>query len=143
MLSVTTFVCLFFVIWCQTGRQRKAVTTYLYPDKPLDSGNFLRCEDSYIYIPVAFAIMFYLIYLVECWNCHTRLELLHKIDVTMVYEHVKQMQESLPFVWWEVVCYHYLRRTRQVTRYRNGDTFTSTQVRRRENSVQMDLFSFV
>lgn len=26
------------------------------------------------------------------------------------------------------MCYHYVRRKRQVTRYRNGDAYTSTQV---------------
>ncbi|KAK9511783.1 hypothetical protein O3M35_000379 [Rhynocoris fuscipes] len=29
---------------------------------------------------------------------------------------------------WKAVCYHYVRRKRQVTRYRNGDAYTSTQV---------------
>ncbi len=38
------------------------------------------------------------------------------------------MREALPIVWWKAVCYHYVRRTRQVTRYRNGDAFTTTQV---------------
>ena len=38
------------------------------------------------------------------------------------------MREALPVVWWKAVCYHYVRRTRQVTRYRNGDAFTTTQV---------------
>ena len=38
------------------------------------------------------------------------------------------LRECVPFVWWKAVCYHYVRRTRQVTRYRNGDAFTSTQV---------------
>lgn len=31
-------------------------------------------------------------------------------------------------VRWKAVCYHYVRRKRQVTRYRNGDAYTSTQV---------------
>lgn len=41
---------------------------------------------------------------------------------------MRQMREALPIVWWKALCYHYIRRTRQVTRYRNGDAFTSTQV---------------
>lgn len=32
------------------------------------------------------------------------------------------------FCRWKAVCYHYVRRKRQVTRYRNGDAYTSTQV---------------
>ena len=38
------------------------------------------------------------------------------------------MREAFPIVWWKAMCYHYVRRTRQVTRYRNGDAFTTTQV---------------
>lgn len=86
------------------------------------------CEDGYIYIPIAFVIMLYLVYLVECWHCHTRLELKHKTDVHTVYEKIHQMHESIPIIWWKALCYHYIRKTRHVTRYRNGDSFTSTQV---------------
>ena len=86
------------------------------------------CEDGYIYIPVAFVIMLYLVYLVECWHCHTRLELKHKVDVNTVYEKISKMREALPIIWWKALCYHYVRKTRHVTRYRNGDAFTSTQV---------------
>ncbi|KAK3093823.1 hypothetical protein FSP39_020639 [Pinctada imbricata] len=86
------------------------------------------CEDGYIYIPVAFVIMLYLVYLVECWHCHTRLELKHKVDVNTVYDKISKMRDAMPIIWWKAVCYHYVRKTRHVTRYRNGDSFTSTQV---------------
>lgn len=72
--------------------------------------------------------MLYLVYLVECWHCHTRLELKHKTDVQTVYEKIQKMQGSIPIIWWKALCYHYIRKTRHVTRYRNGDSFTSTQV---------------
>lgn len=29
---------------------------------------------------------------------------------------------------WKAVCYHYVRRKRQVTRYRHGEGYTATQV---------------
>lgn len=86
------------------------------------------CDDGYVYIPVAFVIMLYLVYLVECWHSHTRIELHYKIDANTVYERIQIMREALPVIWWKAVCYHYVRRTRQVTRYRNGDAFTTTQV---------------
>lgn len=38
------------------------------------------------------------------------------------------MRETQPVIWWKAVCYHYVRRTRHVTRYRNGDAYTTTQV---------------
>lgn len=30
------------------------------------------CDDGYIYIPVAFVLMMYVVYLVECWHCRLR-----------------------------------------------------------------------
>ena len=81
-----------------------------------------------MYIPVAFVLMLYLVYLVECWHCHTRIQLQCKLDVSTAYDHIRALQEALPIVWWKALCYHYVRRTRQVTRYRNGDAFTTTQV---------------
>ena len=72
--------------------------------------------------------MLYLVHLVECWHSHTRLELQHKVDTSTVYARVAALRQAIPVVWWRAVCYHYVRRTRQVTRYRNGDAFTSTQV---------------
>ncbi|GIY04173.1 transmembrane protein 151B [Caerostris extrusa] len=86
------------------------------------------CEEGYIFIPLAFMAMLYLVYLVECWHCTTRMELAYKVDSSYVYEHIQQMRETQPVIWWKAVCYHYVRRTRHVTRYRNGDAYTTTQV---------------
>ena len=41
-----------------------------------------------MYIPVAFVIMLYLVYLVECWHSHTRIELQYKVDINTVYDKV-------------------------------------------------------
>ena len=105
---------------------RVVVTLYTVPMTESDSVS--PCDDGYIYIPIAFVIMLYLVYLVECWHCHTRIQLQYKVDVSSVYDRIQAMSESIPVVWWKAVCYHYVRRTRQVTRYRNGDAFTTTQV---------------
>ncbi|XP_002740847.2 transmembrane protein 151B-like [Saccoglossus kowalevskii] len=85
------------------------------------------CDDGYIYIPIAFLILIYMVYLIECWHCHTRVELQYKEDVAVVYDMMQRMRDSYPVVWWRAICYHYIRRTRQVTRYRNGDAYTTTQ----------------
>lgn len=86
------------------------------------------CEAGYIYIPVAFVIMLYLVYLVECYHCHTRIELQYKVDVNAVYDKINTMRDAVPILWWKALCYHYVRKTRHITRYRNGDSYTSTQV---------------
>lgn len=92
----------------------------IYHDSP--------CSDGYIYIPLAFLLMLYVIYMAECWHCRARSELQCKVDVDSVYERVLRMKQAQPCIWWKAINYHFVRRTRQVTRYRNGDTYTTTQV---------------
>ena len=53
-----------------------------------DSVRESPCHDGYVYIPVAFVIMLYLVYLVECWHSHTRIELQYKVDINTVYDKV-------------------------------------------------------
>ncbi|XP_063080289.1 transmembrane protein 151B [Engraulis encrasicolus] len=92
----------------------------IYHDSP--------CADGYVYIPLAFLMMLYAVYLVECWHCQVRDELQSKADVDSVYERVLRMRQARPCIWWKAISYHFVRRTRQVTRYRNGDAYTTTQV---------------
>lgn len=129
ILTLLIYGCLSAIVWCRLAvittitvsyYGHRMANTHVTKSKP--------CEDGYIYIPIAFVIMLYLVYLVECWHCHTRLELKHKTDVQTVYEKIQKMQGSIPIIWWKALCYHYIRKTRHVTRYRNGDSFTSTQV---------------
>uniref|UniRef100_W5KUW9 Transmembrane protein 151A-like n=1 Tax=Astyanax mexicanus TaxID=7994 RepID=W5KUW9_ASTMX len=95
------------------------------PDEPaLDS----PCSSGYVYIPLAFLAMLYVVYLVECWHCYSKTAMLAQAEVAEVYERVQRLQQATPCIWWKAISYHYVRRTRQVTRYRNGDAYTTTQV---------------
>ncbi|GFR74845.1 transmembrane protein 151B [Elysia marginata] len=121
--------CLTAISWCHfTLAANKSTVKYRHSIALSDSGRHGPCKEGYIYIPVAFVVMLYLVYLVECWHSHARLELRYKCDVGTVYNSISALQEALPVIWWKATCYHYVRRTRQVMRYRNGDAFTSTQV---------------
>ncbi|XP_041668561.1 transmembrane protein 151B [Cheilinus undulatus] len=147
LLSLLMYGCLGVVFWCQVTRVTKisfnpAITSsftasftsslrgatgmgigghsMIYHDSP--------CSDGYIYIPLAFLLMLYVLYLAECWHCRARSELQAKADVESVYERVLRMQQAQPCIWWKAISYHFVRRTRQVTRYRNGDSYTTTQV---------------
>ena len=127
ILTLLILGCLTAIAWCRLTVVTRFITNYY--DMPVTrTSRASPCEDGYVYIPVAFTVMLYLVYLVECWHCHTRIELQYKVDVNTVYERVQAKREALPIVWWKAICYHYVRRTRQVTRYRNGDAFTTTQV---------------
>ncbi|XP_048885801.1 transmembrane protein 151A isoform X2 [Brienomyrus brachyistius] len=86
------------------------------------------CSSGYVYIPLAFLAMLYVVYLVECWQCYSKIAALAQAEVSEVYERVQRLQQATPCIWWKAISYHYVRRTRQVTRYRNGDAYTTTQV---------------
>uniref|UniRef100_A0AAR2IXA1 Transmembrane protein 151A n=1 Tax=Pygocentrus nattereri TaxID=42514 RepID=A0AAR2IXA1_PYGNA len=92
----------------------------LYHDSP--------CSNGYVYIPVAFLAMLYVVYLVECWHCYSKTANLAKVEINQVYDRIQRLQQATPCIWWKAISYHYVRRTRQVTRYRNGDAYTTTQV---------------
>uniref|UniRef100_A0A1I7V184 IRS-type PTB domain-containing protein n=1 Tax=Caenorhabditis tropicalis TaxID=1561998 RepID=A0A1I7V184_9PELO len=51
-----------------------------------------------------------------------------KVRVEDALDYITALRTSPPIVWWKSVCYHYTRKTRQVTRYRNGDAVSATQV---------------
>ncbi|KAK2860434.1 hypothetical protein Q7C36_004600 [Tachysurus vachellii] len=101
-----------------------AANTYSPDELALDS----PCSSGYVYIPLAFLAMLYVVYLVECWHCYSKTAMLAQAEVAEVYERVQRLQQATPCIWWKAISYHYVRRTRQVTRYRNGDAYTTTQV---------------
>lgn len=147
LLSLLMYSCVGVVAWCQLTRVTKisfnsALTSsfassftsslrggsgmgvtghsMIYHDSP--------CSDGYIYIPLAFLVMLYVLYMVECWHCRARSELQCKANVDSVYERVLRMKQAQPCIWWKAISYHFVRRTWQVVRYRNGDAYTATQV---------------
>ncbi|KAM9842048.1 transmembrane protein 151B [Aulostomus maculatus] len=147
LLSLLMYSCLGVVVWCQLTRVTKisfnsaltstftsSFTSSLQGASGLGVGGHAMiyhdspCSDGYIYIPLAFLLMLYVLYMVECWHCRARSELQYKADVDSVYERVLRMQQAQPCIWWKAISYHFVRRTRQVTRYRNGDAYTTTQV---------------
>lgn len=81
-----------------------------------------------IFEQVAFMGMLYLVYLVECYHSPIRIDLRHSESQDSVLTKLSQLRLVQPTIWWKAVSYHYVRRKRQVTRYRNGDNYTTTQV---------------
>ncbi|XP_076604127.1 transmembrane protein 151B [Chaetodon auriga] len=147
LLSLLMYSCLGAVAWCRLTRVTKisfntaltnsftaSFTSSLRGSSGMGVGGHSMiyhdspCSDGYIYIPLAFLLMLYILYMVECWHCRARSELQYKADVDSVYERVLRMRQAQPCIWWKAISYHFVRRTRQVTRYRNGDAYTTTQV---------------
>uniref|UniRef100_A0A8C5HME2 Transmembrane protein 151Ba n=1 Tax=Gouania willdenowi TaxID=441366 RepID=A0A8C5HME2_GOUWI len=127
LLSLLMYGCVGVMVWCQVTKVTRLSFDSAYKGKSMmyhDS----PCSNGYLYIPLAFLVMLYVVYLVECWHCYIKNELQHKVDVENVTERIQRMQQATPCIWWKAISYHYVRRTRQVTRYRNGDAYTTMQV---------------
>ncbi|XP_031688479.1 transmembrane protein 151A [Oncorhynchus kisutch] len=112
------------VVVSATAATTAAAASSDLPQLHLDS----PCSSGYVYIPLAFLAMLYVVYLVECWHCYSKTAILAHAETAEVYERVTKLQQATPCIWWKAISYHYVRRTRQVTRYRNGDAYTTTQV---------------
>ncbi|KAJ1522634.1 hypothetical protein ONE63_001806 [Megalurothrips usitatus] len=124
MLTLLIMACCGAVTWCRLTE----VTRVMLPRQRM-SGSGTPCEAGYLYIPVCFLALLYLVYLAECWHSRAQLSLQgHAQTLAEVLCFVQQMRSAEPVVWWKAVCYHYVRRKRQVTRYRHGEGYTATQV---------------
>ncbi|XP_046968223.1 transmembrane protein 151B-like [Vanessa cardui] len=127
LLTLMIVGCLASVTWCSTAEiDRELIDLNTYPIKRTVRES--PCDVGYAYIPIAFVLLLYLVYLVECYHSTARIQLARRVDVTAVSARVHAMRNANPRVWWKAICYHYVRRKRQVTRYRNGDAYTTTQV---------------
>ncbi|KAJ8281874.1 hypothetical protein COCON_G00043930 [Conger conger] len=132
LLTLLMYGCFCTLAWC--GLCRVPVLAPEDPGGGYHPGERARlqhdspCSSGYVYIPLAFLAMLYVVYLVECWHCYSKTATLAQAEVAEVYERVQRLQQATPCIWWKAISYHYVRRTRQVTRYRNGDAYTTTQV---------------
>ncbi|XP_011699135.1 PREDICTED: uncharacterized protein LOC105456637 isoform X3 [Wasmannia auropunctata] len=128
VLTVLIYGCLAAVTWCRCANVTKIMVNFT--KTPIRSTRHVSspCDDGYIYIPVAFMGMLYLVYLVECYHSPIRIDLLHAESQDSVLSKLAQLKMAQPRIWWKAVSYHYVRRKRQITRYRNGDNYTTTQV---------------
>ncbi|XP_045136667.1 transmembrane protein 151B-like [Portunus trituberculatus] len=127
ILTLLILACLAAIAWCRLTQVTKVFLDF--DTFPITMTRKLSaCEDGYLYIPVAFLAMLYLVYLLECFHCPTRMQLTHTTPASHVEAMIEAMRAAQPVIWWKAMCYHYVRRCRHVTRYRNGDAYTSTQV---------------
>ncbi|XP_066532609.1 transmembrane protein 151B [Hoplias malabaricus] len=127
LLTLLMYGCVVAMTWCSVTKVTRLTFDSAFKGKSM-MYHESPCSNGYIYIPVAFLLMLYVVYLVECWHCYIHSELQYKVDLESIAERVQRMQQATPCIWWKAISYHYVRRTRQVTRYRNGDAYTTTQV---------------
>lgn len=114
--------CGFYAAWCHFKHMAYSGL------QPLLIYHHGPCAQGYNFVPIVFGLMLYIVYVMECWHSRSKLATMKKVSVEDALQYLKSLRNSLPIVWWKSVCYHYVRKTRQVTRYRNGDAVPATQV---------------
>ena len=67
-------------------------------------------------------------YLVCSWVTKVYLQLSESNPASDVTAFLNSLRCAQPIIWWKAVCYHYVRRSRHVTRFRDGGAFTTSQV---------------
>ncbi|VDO37892.1 unnamed protein product [Haemonchus placei] len=114
--------CGFYAAWCHFKHMAYSGL------QPLLIYHHGPCAQGYNFVPIVFGLMLYIVYVMECWHSRSKLSTIKKVRVEDAMQYLKSLRNALPIVWWKSVCYHYVRKTRQVTRYRNGDAVPATQV---------------
>ncbi|KAF1763680.1 hypothetical protein GCK72_003625 [Caenorhabditis remanei] len=122
MCSLLLALCFFYATYCHVKHEAYSGS------QPLLIYQHGPCAQGYNFVPIVFGLMLYIIYLMECWHSRTKVISMKKIRVEDALNYIAVLRTSPPIVWWKSVCYHYTRKTRQVTRYRNGDAVSATQV---------------
>ncbi|XP_022707135.1 transmembrane protein 151B-like isoform X3 [Varroa jacobsoni] len=126
LLTLIQLACLTAIAWCRLWVVKRYVIDY--KQIPIRRQVLASpCGEAQVYLPLAVFALAYIAYLIECYHCATRLQLLYKVSSSAVYAYMNQMREAQPIIWWKATCYHYVRRNRQVIRYRNGEAYATSQ----------------
>ncbi|KAL3088052.1 hypothetical protein niasHS_009338 [Heterodera schachtii] len=128
--TVLIGACLSHVTFCQIGGWENRTSLHHFDSAHFSPTNINSlCANDYMsVISVVLAAVFYMLYLSECWHHFVRVGMAPRYSVGQVFELVEKMRNAIPVVWWKSLSYHYMRRTRRVLRYRNGDAVSTTQV---------------
>lgn len=120
LTTLLVHLCISYGLWCH-------LTYYVYSVQTISKYSHGPCSQGYNFIPLAFGIMLYIAYIMECWHNRAKINKIKKVSHIEAMEYIEKMRSAPPIVWWRSICYHYVRRARQVTRYRNGDAISALQ----------------
>lgn len=83
LLTLLMYGCFATLTWCALGRVEILIssssadvdaTSAAYSNDILHQES--PCYSGYVYIPLAFLAMLYVVYLVECWHCFSKMAML-------------------------------------------------------------------
>ncbi|KAH9400962.1 hypothetical protein TYRP_002544 [Tyrophagus putrescentiae] len=145
-LSLLIVACLSLTFWCQLEKVNSLLIALRIMDSKLfdleggggsssrsstnteEEGSSAQggtCDDGLLFLPLVALVSLYLGYLVECWHSTTRLVLMYRVPCDSVYSVVEQMRQAQPIIWWKAACFHHIRHTRPISRYRSGSSTSS------------------
>ncbi|MFH4975509.1 hypothetical protein AB6A40_002218 [Gnathostoma spinigerum] len=118
--TILVQLCILYAAWCH-------FSYYVFAEMSITTSSHGPCAQGYNFIPIAFGVLLYIVYFMECWHNRVKEAKIKKASHAEALEIIQNLRAAVPIVWWNSVSYHYVRRTRQITRYRNGDAITATQ----------------
>lgn len=95
LLTLLMYGCFATLAWCALGRV-DVLISYSSTDVDATSAAYSNdilhpespCYSGYVYIPLAFLAMLYVVYLVECWHCFSKTAMLahaeFQVNVTLI-----------------------------------------------------------
>ncbi|XP_047739824.1 transmembrane protein 151B-like [Hyalella azteca] len=120
VLTLLIGACIAYIALCRVSKERSR-------SQCLDLYLTLTGEGGW-YVAVACLVIIYVIYLVECCLCPLRHKWSRSSPAAEVGVLVESLVTALPVIWWKAVCYHYVRRSRHTTRFRDGGAFSTHEV---------------
>ncbi|VDL88494.1 unnamed protein product [Schistocephalus solidus] len=68
------------------------------------------CQPVHYCLMASLLTMFYLVYLLECWNCQSRQSLTAALNLDDVAARIRRAVSEEPTLWWIAFSYHFVRR---------------------------------
>ncbi|CAH8455534.1 unnamed protein product [Dicrocoelium dendriticum] len=114
-LTLLILVCLVGALACRLGPNRMldesranaseltTLSTALYMVPP----DGMHCPDTYVMINTALMVLFYAVYLIECWNSPYCIRAHHVVDPAIAYNWFGFLRRTQPLIQWNITCFHY------------------------------------
>lgn len=122
LCTVLIFLSIFYASYCHFKYEAYSSV------QPLLVYQHGPCALGYNFVPIIFGLMLYIVYIMECWHSRSKIIGMKKVRVEDAMDYIAALKDSPPIIWWKSICYHYMRKSRQITRYRNGDAVPATQI---------------
>ncbi|KAI1296915.1 putative transmembrane protein [Halotydeus destructor] len=127
LLTIMVASCMATIFWCHVSTMTRIVVNFGH--RPMTIRQTVSpCDNGYYYLPLVLWVSLYLLYIIECWRSASKFPFECPLGIQDIGLELDKLRAALPVIWWKSVSYHYVQRTRQVTRIRSGIATAMTQV---------------